>query len=167
MVRQLQSWHANIAKRQVKSPKISVRDSGLSHQSLGIAGEKTLVSHPKLGAWWEGFVIEQVLATEPRDDAIFWGTQQAAAIDLILRRGDRLLAVECKRTNAPRMTPSPRIAATDLELERVAVAYPGTRRYAVADAVEAVPLAALVLLAKTKDAFIDRGSSRQLSDRIS
>lgn len=143
MVRQLQPWHANIAKRQVKSPKIYVRDSGLLHQLLGITTEKALLSHPKLGASWEGFVIEQVLATEPHDEAFFWGTQQGAEIDLILRRGDRLLAVECKRTDAPRMTPSLRIATTDLELERVAVVYPGTRRYSLADNVEAVPLAAL------------------------
>ncbi|MEO7361756.1 MAG: ATP-binding protein [Gemmatimonadaceae bacterium] len=143
VVRQLQPWHANIAKRQVKSPKIYVRDSGLLHQLLGINTEKTLLSHPKLGASWEGFVIEQVLATEPHDEAYFWATQQGAEIDLILRRGDRLLAVECKRTDAPRMTPSLRIAATDLGLARVAVVYPGTRRYSLADSVEAVPLAAL------------------------
>ena len=143
MVRQLQPWYANIAKRQVKSPKIYVRDSGLLHQLLGITTEKALLSHPKLGASWDGFVIEQVLATEPHDEAFFWGTQQGAEIDLILRKGDRLLAVECKRTDAPRMTPSLRIATTDLELERVAVVYPGTRRYSLADNVEAVPLAAL------------------------
>lgn len=143
MVRQLQPWHANIAKRQVKSPKIYVRDSGLLHQLLGITTEKTLLSHPKLGASWEGFVIEQILATVPHDEAFFWGTQQGAEIDLILRRGDRLLGVECKRTDAPVMTPSIRIATTDLELERVAVVYPGPRRYSLARNVEAVPLAAL------------------------
>jgi predicted AAA+ superfamily ATPase len=143
MIRQLQPWHANLRKRQVKSPKGFVRDSGLLHQLLGVATEKELVSHPKVGASWEGFAIEQVLAGEPHDEAWFWATHQGAEIDLLLRRGDRLLGVECKRADAPRMTPSIRIALEDLELDRVAVIYPGSRRYPLADRVEAVPLAAL------------------------
>ena len=143
MVRQLQPWHANVGKRQVKSPKVYVRDSGVLHQLLGLHTEKTLLSHPKLGASWEGFVIEQVLSVEPHDGAWFWATHQGAEIDLILRRGDRLLGVECKRADAPRVTPSIRIALDDLGLERVAVVYPGTRRIALADRVEAVPLNAL------------------------
>jgi hypothetical protein len=107
---------------------------------LGIANEKSLYSHPKLGASWEGFVIEQVLASEPHDEAWFWGTHQGAEIDLILRRGERLLGVECKRADAPRLTPSIRIVLADLGLAAVAVLYPGTRRYALAERVEAVPL---------------------------
>ncbi len=143
MVRQLQPWHANLAKRQVRSPKVYVRDSGLLHQLFGLGTEKSVLSHPKVGASWEGFVIEQVLATEPHDDAHFWATHQGAEIDLILRRGDKLFGVECKRADAPRLTPSIRIARTDLELARVAVVYPGAKRYSLADGVEAVPLAAL------------------------
>ena len=143
MVRQLQPWHANLAKRQVRSPKVYERDSGLLHQLFGLDTEKALLSHPKVGASWEGFVIEQVLATEPHDDAYFWATHQGAEIDLILRRGDQLLGVECKRADAPRLTPSIRIAMADLKLARVAVVYPGVKRYALADGVEAVPLAAL------------------------
>ena len=140
MVRQLQPWHANLRKRQVKSPKVYVRDSGLLHQLLGIDTAKALVSHPKLGASWEGFVIEQVLVAEPHDEAYFWATHQGAEIDLILSRGGRLLGVECKRTDAPRLTPSIRIALADLDLDRVAVVYPGERRYPLADRVEAVPV---------------------------
>jgi len=143
MVRQLQPWHANLGKRQVKSPKVYLRDSGLLHQLLGIAHGKALLSHPKIGASWEGFVIEQALAAEPHDEAWFWATHQGAEIDLILRRGDRLLGVECKRADAPRLTPSIRIALDDLGLGRVAVIYPGTKRYAIADRVEAVPLRTL------------------------
>ena len=143
MVRQLQPWHANLGKRQVKSPKIYVRDSGLLHQLLGIETEKSLLSHPKLGASWEGFVIEQVLATEPHDEAFFWATHQGAEIDLILRKGTKLYGVECKRTDAPTMTSSLRIAPVDLELERVAVIYPGMKRYPLSDTVEAVPIAQL------------------------
>jgi len=143
MVRQLQPWHANLRKRQVKSPKVLVRDSGLLHQLLGINSAKALLTHPKVGASWEGFVIEQVLLTEPHDEAFFWATHQGAEIDLILRRGERLFGVEVKRADAPRTTPSVRIALSDLGLERVAVVYPGTRRFPLADQVEAVPLADL------------------------
>ncbi|MFP3938960.1 MAG: ATP-binding protein [Thermoanaerobaculia bacterium] len=143
MVRQLQPWHANLGKRQVKSPKVYVRDSGLLHQLLGLGTEKALLSHPKLGASWEGFVIEQVLAVEPHDEAWFWATHQGAEIDLLLQRGERLLGVECKRADAPRMTPSIRIAKQDLGLDQVAVVYPGDKRYTLADRVEAVPLATL------------------------
>lgn len=143
MIRQLQPWHANIGKRQIKSPKIYVRDSGLLHQLLGVEAEKALLTHPKLGASWEGFVIEQVLASQPHDEAWFWATRQGAEIDLLLRRGSQLFGVECKRADAPRLTPSIRVAMEDLELERVAVVYPGAKRFALSDAVEAVPLAAL------------------------
>lgn len=143
MVRQLQPWHANLGKRQVRSPKVYVRDSGLLHQLLGLGTEKALLSHPKLGASWEGFVVEQLLAVEPHDEAWFWATHQGAEIDLLLRRGDRLLGVECKRADAPRITPSIRIAKDDLGLDRVAVVYPGDKRYRLADRVEAVPLATL------------------------
>ena len=144
MIRQLQPYHANLKKRQVKSPKVYVRDSGLLHQLLGINSEKALLTHPKLGASWEGFAIEQVLMTEPHDEAFFWATHQGAEIDLILRRGDRLFGVECKRADAPKATPSIRIAIENLGLNHVAVLYPGDKRYPLGARVEAVPLADLV-----------------------
>ncbi len=156
MIRILQPWHANLRKRQVKSPKIYVRDSGLLHSLLGIASDKALLSHPRLGASWEGFVMEQVLSVEPHDEALFWATHQGAEMDLVLRRGDRLLGVECKRADAPRMTPSLHIALGDLQLERVAVIYPGEKRYPLSDRVEAVPLAAL---AGPRGLFGDAGGS--------
>lgn len=143
MVRQLQPYHANIRKRQVKSPKVYIRDSGLCHLLLGIGSEKALLEHPRIGASWEGFVIEQVLLNEPHDDAWFWATHQGAEIDLVLQRGTSLLGIECKRADAPRMTPSIRSALADLGLEKVVVIYPGTRRYPIAESVEAVPLAEL------------------------
>jgi predicted AAA+ superfamily ATPase len=143
VIRQLQPHFANLRKRQVKSPKVYVRDSGLLHQLLGIGTMKGLLGHPKAGASWEGFVIEQILAREPHDEAGFWATHQGAEMDLILRRGSRLLGVECKRTDAPRMTPSIRIALEDLGLSRVAVLYPGSRRFPIAARVEAVPLTAI------------------------
>ena len=143
MVRQLQPYHANVSKRQVKSPKIYLRDSGILHQLLGIEQAKSLLTHPKVGASWEGFVIEQVLALEPHDEAFFWATHQGAEIDLILRRGTDLLGVECKRADSPRLTASIRHGLQDLGLSRVAVIYPGTRRFALDEGVEVVPLGAL------------------------
>ena len=143
VLRQLQPWHANLRKRQVKSPKVYVRDTGLLHELLGIEDQSGLLHHPKLGASWEGFAIEQVLATEAHTEAAFWATHQGAELDLLLRRQGRLFGVECKRVDAPRMTPSMRIALEDLELERIAVIYPGPRRYRIADRIEAVPLSEL------------------------
>jgi len=143
MIRQLQPFHANLRKRQVKSPKIYVRDSGLLHQLLGVDSLKALLTHPKIGASWEGFVLEQLLGSVPHDEAFFWATHQGAEIDLVLRRGDELLGVECKRTDTPRLTRSIVIAMEDLGLERVAVVYPGVKRFPLSEQVEAVPLAVM------------------------
>lgn len=140
MVRQLQPWHANVRKRQVKAPKIYIRDSGLLHQLLGIRNDRELQTHPKIGASWEGCVVEEVLAVSRPDEAYFWATYQGAEIDLVLRKDGRLFGVECKRTDAPRLTPSMRIALEDLQLERIAVVYPGSKRFSLASSVEAVPL---------------------------
>jgi hypothetical protein len=140
MIRQLPPYHANLRKRQVKAPKIYVRDSGLLHWLLGINTLKDLLSHPKLGASWEGFVIEQVLMTQTHDDAFFWASHQGAEIDLIIRQADRMIGIECKRTDTPRLTPSIRIALEDLGLDRVIVIYPGAKRFPISQQVEAVPL---------------------------
>lgn len=140
MVRQLPAWHTNLRKRQVKAPKIYLRDTGLLHQLLGIRSERELLMHPKVGASWEGYAIEEVLDAVRPDEAYFWATHQGAEIDLVLRKDGHLFGVECKRADAPRMTPSLRIALEDLKLERIAVVYPGSKRYALAQNVEAVPL---------------------------
>lgn len=143
VLRQLQPWHANLKKRQVKSPKVYVRDSGLLHQLLGLRTAKAILTHPKLGTSWEGFVLEQVLGSEPHDDAWFWATHQGAELDLLLRRGDSLVGVEVKYADAPRLTRSMKTAIADLGLSHLAVIYPGAKRYPLADHVEAVPLAEL------------------------
>lgn len=143
VVRQLQPWFADIRKRQVKAPKICIRDTGLLHRLLGIHTEKELLTHPRIGASWEGFVIEPVLAAEPHDEAFFWATHQGAEIDLVLRRSGRLYGIECKFVDAPRLTPSIRNALADVDLAAVTVIYPGHRRYPLSERVEAVPLAAL------------------------
>jgi predicted AAA+ superfamily ATPase len=142
MMRQLQSFHANLKKRQMKSPKIYVRDSGLLHQLLGIDSMKHLYFHPKMGASWELVIIENVLMWEHYDEVLFWAAHQGAEIDLILRRGDALYGVECKRADAPRLTRSIRIALDDLKLKQVFVIYPGTKRFPLGRQVEAAPLKA-------------------------
>ncbi len=143
MVRQLQPWHENLAKRQVKAPKVYVRDSGLLHCLLGANDQRQLLAHPKCGASWEGYAIEEALrATEP-EQACFWATHQGAELDLLLVKDGRRLGVEAKRSDAPTLTRSMRTALHDLRLERIAVLYPGARRFPLAEQVEAVPLAAV------------------------
>jgi uncharacterized protein len=140
MVRQLPAWHVNLKKRQVKSPKVYIRDSGLLHQLLDIHRGGELERHPKCGASWEGYVLEQILGAVDAPEAYFWATHQGAELDLLLIvRGERY-GVECKRVDAPTLTTSMRIALADLELHRLAVVYPGPRRYVIADRVEAVPM---------------------------
>jgi len=136
----LQAWHANVRKRQVKAPKIYLRDSGLLHQLLGIQTKKDLLNHPKMGASWEGYVLEEVLDIVQPDEAYFWATHQGAEIDLIVRKNSKLYGIECKRTDAPKLTPSMRIALDDLQLNRIVVVYPGIKRYSITAEVEAVPL---------------------------
>jgi hypothetical protein len=143
MVRVLRPWHANLAKRQVKSPKVLLRDSGLLHALIGIRTEAELLTHPKLGASWEGLVIEQVLHRFEADEAYFWATHSGAELDLLLRKNGRMYGVECKRTDAPRITPSMRTAVGELDLEYLWVMYPGARAYKLADRIEAVPFAGL------------------------
>lgn len=144
MIRQLQPWHANLKKRQVKAPKIYFRDTGLLHALLGIRSEKDLLTHPKSGASWEGYVVEEVIRAIEPNEVFFWATHAGAEIDLVMIKDGHMLGVECKHVDAPRMTPSIRIALDDLQLERVAVVYPGTLRYPIADHVEAVPMSAIV-----------------------
>lgn len=144
MVRQLPAWHANLKKRQVKSPKVYFHDTGLLHHLLGIKDEASLERHPKVGASWEGYVVEEVLSAVRSDAAYFWATHQGAEIDLVLVKDGHLYGVECKRVDAPAFTASMRIALSDLQLERIAVVHPGTQRFALADRVEAVPMSAVV-----------------------
>lgn len=109
----------------------------------GLESEKSLLSHPKVGASWEGFAIEQVLRLESHDEAAFWATHQGAEIDLLLRRGQDLYGVECKRADAPRITPSITNALQDVGMKGVAIIYPGSRRYRLSEQVEVVPLRSL------------------------
>jgi predicted AAA+ superfamily ATPase len=154
MLRQLPPWFENLGKRQVKAPKVLVRDSGLLHALLGIGSQRDLELHPKVGASWEGYAVEEVLKALAPDEAYFWATYQGAEIDLVLFKHGRRIGVECKRMDAPTLTPSMRIALADLKLDRLLVVYPGERRYALARRVEVIPLAELVgSRAEARNAF--------------
>ncbi len=139
MVRQLPPWHANLKKRQVKSPKIYFRDSGLLHQLLGIRTTNDLLSHPKCGASWEGYIIEELLANIQPDESYFWATYAGAEIDLLLFKSGHRVGVEIKRADAPRLTPSMKTALMELNLDRLWVLYPGERRYRLAEEIEVLP----------------------------
>lgn len=140
MVRRLSPWFANLKKRQVRSPKIYIRDTGLLHALLGIRSEKDLLSHPKSGASWEGFVVEEILNAVSPDEAFFWATHNGAELDLLLFRDGRRIGVECKRQDAPRMTRSMRTAIRDLELDHLYVVYPGRKPYDIDERVSVTPL---------------------------
>jgi len=143
MVRVLQPWYANIHKRQVKSPKIYFRDSGLLHTLLGIHSELDLFTHPKIGASWEGYAIEETIKAMRPDEAYFWGTHNGAELDLLLLKDGKRLGVECKRKDAPRLTPSMKIAMEDLGLDRLIIFYPGQRAYPLAERIEVMPITRL------------------------
>jgi predicted AAA+ superfamily ATPase len=145
MVRQLPPWFENLGKRQVKAPKVYVRDSGLMHALLGIGSRRQLEHHPKVGASWEGYAVEEVLKALRPDEAYFWATHQGAEIDLLLFQRGRRIGVECKRADAPVVTPSMRIALADLKLDKLYVVYPGRQRYALDRRIEVVPLTEMVM----------------------
>ena len=144
LVRQLQPWFVNLGKRQVKAPKIYLRDTGLLHELLGVTDPQALHRHPKSGASWEGFALDQVLRIARPDAAYYWATHAGAELDLLMLKDGRRVGVEFKRADAPTVTPSMRIAMQDLGLDALYVVYPGTRRYALAQGVQALPLAALL-----------------------
>jgi predicted AAA+ superfamily ATPase len=152
VVRQLQPWHENLGKRQVKAPKVYVRDSGLLHVLLGIRTETDLMAHPKSGASWEGYVLEETLKAVEPDEAYFWATHQGAELDLLLLKGGRRLGVEIKRMDAPKLTASMRIASVDLKLDQLTVVYPGTKQYDLAPQAKVTPLVAIA--EKGIDAFL-------------
>lgn len=140
MVRLLPPWFENLGKRLVKSPKVYLRDSGVLHQLLGMKERMDLPRHPRYGASWEGFALEQTLIAHGQRDAYFYGTQRGAELDLLLlRRGGRW-GFEFKCTDAPRTTKSMHIALDDLKLEHLWVIYPGTLRYPMTDKITALPL---------------------------
>ncbi len=140
VVRVLQPWFENIGKRQVKAPKVYVRDSGILHALLGITDRRGLEGHPKLGASWEGFVVEQLLNRLDNPQAYYWRTQAGAELDLLLFHRNRRIGIEIKRADAPVITPSMQSALTDLKLDLLLIVYPGSVRYPLSERVEALSL---------------------------
>ena len=141
IIRQLQPWHSNIKKRQVKAPKVYFRDSGLLHELLGIRTQFDLMSHPKLGASWEGYVIAELLSAWRPDEHYFWATHAGAELDLLILKKGRKIGVECKLSDAPRLTRSIHTAMESLALDELIIIYPGDKPYPLSDKVKVMPLA--------------------------
>lgn len=139
-VRVLQPWFENLGKRQLKSPKVYVRDSGILHALLDLTHHDQLRGHPKAGASWEGFVIEQILAISKVPEAFFWATHQGAELDLLIVQGGKRYGFEMKLADAPTVTKSMRIAVTDLRLSRLFVVYPGAKSYLLGDDIEVLSI---------------------------
>ncbi|NUM87916.1 MAG: ATP-binding protein [Bdellovibrionales bacterium] len=140
MIRELQPWHANVDKRQIKSTKIYFRDSGVLHYLLGLDEPSSIMTHPKLGASWEGFALEQVTSHLDLDaeEVFFWGTHAQAEIDMLTIRKGRAIGFEFKYTDAPRVTKSMRIAQKDLDLSALYVVYPGSENFRLDSGITAV-----------------------------
>jgi predicted AAA+ superfamily ATPase len=142
VVRQLQPWQANIKKRQVKSPKVYLCDSGILHSLLGLTSKTEVEAYPKLGASWEGFVISQVvnrLDVQPHE-CFFWATHAGAELDLLVVRGNQRWGFEVKRTSAPTITPSMHIALADLKLQRLFVMHAGQHSFDMANSIRAIAM---------------------------
>lgn len=139
MIRQLRPWHENLGKRQVKRPKLYLRDSGLYHHLLGVATLDELHTHPRIGASWEGLMLEKILFEAAPEQAYFWATHNGAELDLLLLVRGKRVGVEIKRVDAPRRTRSMVAALSDLSLDALFVVYPGRTRYALDERITALP----------------------------
>jgi len=140
MVRQLPPWYENIGKRQVKAPKVYIRDSGVLHALLGLGTARDIASHPVVGASWEGFALDAVvsrLGAHP-DECFFWATHSGAELDLLVVRGRRHLGFEFKRTTTPGVTRSMRTAAEDLGLAELCVVHAGRESGYLATGIRAI-----------------------------
>lgn len=140
VVKQLQPWHANLAKRQVKAPKIYLADSGLLHTLLGLTTDTDLFGHPKLGASWEGFVLNSVIRQlgARNDEAWFWASHAGAELDLLIVRGSQKLGFEIKRTSTPRTTKSMHAARESLGLDTITLIHAGENSYPLAEGIQAM-----------------------------
>jgi hypothetical protein len=146
MVRQLPSWHENVGKRQVKAPKVYVRDSGLLHALLGLRTRREIQGHPKVGASWEGFALNSVISrlrAQP-EECFFWATHSGAELDLLVIRGNRRLGFEFKRSTTPTATRSMHVAMEDLRLQKLWVVHAGDRAFDLTKQMRALPLSRLL-----------------------
>lgn len=146
MIRVLPPWFENIGKRLIKSPRVYVRDSGVLHFLLGIEDARQLPFHPRYGASWEGFAMEQILVAHGEREAFFYRTRRGAELDLLLLRGGRHYGFEFKCSDAPRTTKSMHVTSEDLGLDHLWVVYPGDMEYALGERFTAMPLAGAMSL---------------------
>jgi predicted AAA+ superfamily ATPase len=142
VVRQFPPWHENIKKRQVKAPKVYLKDSGILHTLLNLRSLKDLEGHPKIGASWEGFVLEQVIRRleASTEECFFWATHSGAELDLLIVRGRKRLGFEIKRTSSPKITPSMRMALQDLSLQRLDIIHAGEESFRMHKKIRAVSI---------------------------
>lgn len=140
MVRVLPPWFENIGKRQVKAPKVFLRDSGMLHSLLGLSDLGQVRGHPKLGSSWEGFAMAQVIELLETRDAYFWGTHGGAELDLLVLSRGRRYGFEFKHMDAPGTTRSMHVALADLGIDHLWVVYPGSAEYALADRISVLPV---------------------------
>ena len=153
MVRQLQPWFTNIRKRQVKSPKIYFRDTGLLHHLLSLSDERDLLRHPSVGASWEGFALEEVLKTVSPSDAYFWATYAGAELDLLFNERGQRFGVEMKFSEAPKITKSMHVALEDLKLKHLWVLHPGQKTYPMTTNITSLAIYDLPTLPERINAF--------------
>lgn len=151
MLRILPPWFVNIGKRQYKSSKIYIRDSGIFHSLLALNDMSILESHPQYGASWEGFALEQVLTVVGAQNAYFWGTHAGAELDLMLIRNGKHYGIEFKCSASPKMTKSLRIAIDNLSLEKAWIIYPGEHIFPVHEKVDALPISKLATILAQND----------------
>ncbi len=142
MVRQLAAWHENIGKRQIKAPKVYFRDSGLLHALLGPTTPRAIESHPKVGASWEGFALDSVVARLGAlpEECYFWAVHSGAELDLLVIRGGVRIGFEFKRTTAPALTRSMHVALEELRLSRLEVVHAGSRSFPLTRKIRALAL---------------------------
>lgn len=148
MVRQLQPWFENIPKRQVRSPKVYIRDSGLLHSLLNIPDTHSLIGHPKVGASWEGFVLEQVFGIIRPREAYYWATHGLAEVDMLFFTNGKRYGIEVKFSEAPAITRSMHIAVQDLRLDHLWVIHPGVHNYPIDDKITVWPLSEITSLSQ-------------------
>ena len=161
MVRALPPWFANVRKRQVRSPRIYIRDTGLLHTLLTLETDDEVAGHPKVGASFEGFAVEQLLGAFETGAAYFWSTHGGAELDLLVMHGGKRYGFECKLSDAPGTTRSMRAALSDLELEHLWVVYPGHEPYPLDERISVLPVADVPALARSIGVGADRGAEAQ------
>ncbi|MDP3889036.1 MAG: DUF4143 domain-containing protein, partial [bacterium] len=146
MIRILSPWFENLKKRQIRSPKIYFRDSGILHALLNIKDATELDTYPKLGSFWEGFALEEIIRIYDAspEESFFWATQADAELDLFIIKQGKRLGFEFKYTDVPRITKSMNIALSDLKLDQLTVIYPGKETFSLAERIMAQGLESFV-----------------------